>query len=340
MFKVETPLPIAGKDVFRAVRAMGRPSNVAAQVSTGDIVDAFYHDFATEESGRYWWWCREILIDPEELIVEGHDALYRVPFTLGDDTVDFGEPREVRIQYVDALARADQVAAALDAIASVRGEKVAARFHERPKSRPKATSQEGGSMDADQLRSLLKLSADVPDEEVFKIARQRLSNQEPEDPPDGEEPEGGTPEPQTPGTGTDNEPATPAEGTVQVDAAALAELRNQASQGAEARRVQLQAESDRILDQAVEDGKIPPARRKHWASLMNADREGAIQQLAALEDNVIPINARGEGRQNGGEGDTTGQEGFGYPAGMFPEVAARKERVAAGARSRVQTDRG
>lgn len=330
------------------LRIFARAQEVQGQASITDVTDAFYGDFATEESGRYWWWCREVLLDPEELIVDdGQHALYRVPFELDGEGVTFGEPREVRIQYVDALSKTEQVAAALRAIESVRGEKVAARFDERPASRPKV--KKGGSMDVEQLRSILKLSADVPEEEVFRIAAQRLSEGTPEGgegegtPAGGEGAEGepeGEPEGEGEGEGeggAEGEEQPPA-GTVTVDSSALAELRRQAQEGAEARRIQVDAETASVLSKAVELGKFPPARRQHWEKLMKADREGTIAMINDLEENVIPVAARGDGREVGGEGDSEGR-GYGYPEFLFPEVKARKERIAAG-HTRVVSDRG
>lgn len=308
-----------------------------AQVSVTDVMDAFYQNFATEETGRYWWWAREVLLEPDELIVDDNQHnLYRVPFTVGEDGANFGDPAEVRVEYVDAIARSEQVAAALDAIASVRGEQVAARFDKRPE-RPE---QGGGSMDVTRLRSILKLSADVSDEEVLRIAAQRLSAQEEETGPPTE-PEAPADEPETqqeeaPAEEEEEQEEAATTGAVTVDAAALAELRRQAADGAEARRVQLASEDDRILTQAVQDGKFPPARRKHWAKLLKADREGTIAQLDELADNVIPIAARGDGRDSTGEG----QQGFGYPVDLFPEVAAKKAAMASGGRPRIATDRG
>src|SRR4051812_39785343 len=97
------------------------------QVSVTEIVDEFYEDFATEESGRFWWWVQMVLLDPNEIICnDGGHELYRVPFVVGAEEADgvpeitFGEPVPVKVQYVDVAARADAVAAACTGIASVR----------------------------------------------------------------------------------------------------------------------------------------------------------------------------------------------------------------------------
>lgn len=315
-----------------------RAQPVAAQMPVSEIIDHYYGEFATEESGRYFWWCREVLVDPFELIVDSGNQLWRVPFTVTADGIEFGEPREVRIEYVDALARSDQVAAALNAIASVRGDKVAARFDTRP-DRPQPQSQQGGDMDLSELRRVLNLSADTPDAEVLRIAQTRLSGTEgepegegegqpaPEGEPEGE-PEGDTP-PAEGGT------ATTTESTVTIDRGALESLQAQAADGAEARRVQLEAETNRILDQAIEDGKFPAARRQHWANLMAQDRDGTIQTIEDLEENVVPVKLRSVSNESG-----TGQGAEAYPVHILPEVAAKKERIAAGARPRIMTDRG
>src|SRR5207237_6830817 len=49
----------------------GGPMPVVAQVNVEDIRRAFYDDFA--QGDRYWWWDRELLIDPLEMIVQDPD---------------------------------------------------------------------------------------------------------------------------------------------------------------------------------------------------------------------------------------------------------------------------
>jgi ATP-dependent protease ClpP protease subunit len=84
------------------------------------------------------------------------------------------------------------------------------------------------------------------------------------------------------------------EGTVAIDEATLAELREQAAEGVAARAQQRVEARDRALDDAVKAGKFPPARREHWARLYDLDPEGTRQTLASLADGVVPLQDVGE----------------------------------------------
>lgn len=52
-------------------KSKGGSLPVIAQVNVEDIRRAFYEDFAQDD--RYWWWDRELLIDPLEMIVQDPD---------------------------------------------------------------------------------------------------------------------------------------------------------------------------------------------------------------------------------------------------------------------------
>jgi ATP-dependent protease ClpP protease subunit len=54
-------------------------------------------------------------------------------------------------------------------------------------------------------------------------------------------------------------------------------------------------ERDAALDAAVAKGKIPNARRDAWVTMWTADPEGAKAALAAIPDNLVPVNPIGQG---------------------------------------------
>jgi phage I-like protein len=81
------------------------------------------------------------------------------------------------------------------------------------------------------------------------------------------------------------------EGIVAIDAAQLGELRAAAAAGLEAHRRQERDDRDRLVTQAVSDGRIPPARREHWLAQLAAD-PGAAAVLASLAP-VVPVEATG-----------------------------------------------
>lgn len=82
---------------------------------------------------------------------------------------------------------------------------------------------------------------------------------------------------------------TPPEGTVLMDASQLADLQAAAEEGRQARQQQVRAEREQLVDGAVNDGRIPPARRDHWLNLLEKDDEGGRQALASLAPGTIPL---------------------------------------------------
>lgn len=83
------------------------------------------------------------------------------------------------------------------------------------------------------------------------------------------------------------------EGTALIDAAQLAELRDAAAAGVAARNEQITARRAALVENAIAEGRIPPARRDHWLAQLAADEEGASAVLASLEPNTIPVSPVG-----------------------------------------------
>jgi ATP-dependent Clp endopeptidase proteolytic subunit ClpP len=80
-------------------------------------------------------------------------------------------------------------------------------------------------------------------------------------------------------------------GVVMVDEPTLNELRADALAGREARARQVQDDQARLVNSAVEDGRIAPARRDHWVAALRADPDVA-EVLAALPP-ILPLQAAG-----------------------------------------------
>lgn len=98
------------------------------------------------------------------------------------------------------------------------------------------------------------------------------------------------------------------QGMALVDSATLDALRTDAAAGREARNRQMAEDRARIVDSAVLDGRIPPARREHWLAQLTAD-PGAEQVLAALTPGLVPLSELGDSgtqvrNQAGSEDDT------------------------------------
>jgi DNA topoisomerase IB/2'-5' RNA ligase len=85
------------------------------------------------------------------------------------------------------------------------------------------------------------------------------------------------------------------EGVVTIEAATLEDLRSKAELGAQAAERQRVEDRDRIIEAAVGDGRIAPARRDHWAKAWEADPDGAREVLASLEPGlVVPVEPKGK----------------------------------------------
>ncbi|CQA10585.1 Uncharacterised protein [Mycobacteroides abscessus] len=67
--------------------------------------------------------------------------------------------------------------------------------------------------------------------------------------------------------------------------------------GAEARAQQLREGDERVVDQAIAEGKVAPARREHHLQALAADREGHTAVLAALAPGVVPLAETGHSTQ-------------------------------------------
>ncbi len=83
------------------------------------------------------------------------------------------------------------------------------------------------------------------------------------------------------------------EGTVLIDTEQLEALRADAAAGRQARDEQVRAHRAQIVDAAVADGRIAPARREHWLDALNADEEGAMATLESLAKGLIPMESIG-----------------------------------------------
>jgi ATP-dependent protease ClpP protease subunit len=96
------------------------------------------------------------------------------------------------------------------------------------------------------------------------------------------------------------EPAAAAlpEGTVAIDAAALADLQTAAAMGREARARQAREDRESLVDAAIRDGRVPPARRAAWVAQLEAD-PGAEAVLASLAPGLIPVAEIGHAGEHG-----------------------------------------
>jgi ATP-dependent protease ClpP protease subunit len=95
-------------------------------------------------------------------------------------------------------------------------------------------------------------------------------------------------------------PAAPAataalpEGAVVMDAAALAELRENAALGAQARREQESTRRDGIIAAALADGRIAAASKDGWRAQLDKDEDGIKSILASMpKSSAVPVTEVG-----------------------------------------------
>lgn len=287
---------------------------VAAAFNVDDVRRAFYNQVATGD--RTWWWAREIMIDPMQVIVFDEDEgdTYRVPYTAdAKGTVTFTDPVEVNVVYVDETT--EDESPALLAMGS--GTVYATEAESRPKERKRMTPK--------KIRAALGLPADATEEEVEARAKHLASLEEPDDDDDdpaatddddddddaaaeGEEDDDDEPVPAV--TAKKNksrrvkvpkasapkpEPVKPPKlqgGTVTVDAAAWTALNESVANLTKVHTKSEKQRREEVVDAAVKAGKIPPARKEFWVKAMEADPEGIEEQLDGLEE-IIPVTMRG-----------------------------------------------
>lgn len=81
-------------------------------------------------------------------------------------------------------------------------------------------------------------------------------------------------------------------GTVAVDEAVWAQMQSDAAAGREARTEQLNAKRLATVEAAIQEGRIPLARKQHWLDQLAAD-PGAAEVLNTLAAGTIPVDLIG-----------------------------------------------
>ena len=296
-----------------------------ASVTVDQVRSAYYNGPA---ANNYNLWIREMLIDPPQLIVQddADDSLLKVPYTVTDSEVTFGEPAKVKVEYIDdspAPAEPD-----------VDGEQVAAaapivRFASRAESRPghpvgtskptagaDGVTTEGGSgveITNEQLaalRTALGL-ADDADLSAITDAAKAIGDQLPTLREASGLAEGATiddivkavqeavkDKPADDGAPTDGQPAAAStklpQGVVAVDAGRLATLEANSARFAEYLENERRAGVEKTLNAAISEGRITPAHKESWRKSFEANADQARDLLATLAPNsAVPVSELG-----------------------------------------------
>lgn len=318
----------------------GRNSGPVRAAANIDQVRRDFIDWADEQS-RYSWWIRELWLDPNYIIVDDDQGnLFRVPFTVTDNAVTFGDAVPVEVSYIDATpSQGEAVAASRPSFAQV--------YANRSDSRPaNNTTQEGDHMDTQSIIDLLDLPADTTDEQaqqaLTKARAAAAANADGEgdgdegdgdgSDADGDGDEGGT----TTTTETPDTKVTvnassaiavpdglelPA-GTRLVSDAQFAAMEATVQRLAAREAEDVKASRDRLVNDAVKAGRIAPAERKRWRDDLDAAPEVTGRILASLAP-TIPVEERGTSASADELGNDDSHP-FGDAASQRPAVAFRK----------------
>lgn len=295
----------------RVVASKGEPmpnGRVAAAVTYTDVRRSFYEEIA--QGDRYWWFICDVIMSPATVIADDdEDGYWAVPYTLTADGVIWGDPVEVKIQYVEV--ESGKVAASkpteLDGVraeyVSAAGERLAAAApaftaaESRPSDRVRAAVPPKGEQMNEQQKQLalkLGLGEDATEEQLnAKLQADALAAADTDPDPDTD--------PEAP-----EADAAVAPTALQVAPDALAQLQEDARLGREARQAQLQAEREHLVDARIEAGCITPASR--GAHLAELAKGGEIEKahrayLSGLAEGVIPVRERGAAPADASNGD-------------------------------------
>lgn len=152
------------------------------------------------------------------------------------------------------------------------------------------TTKEGAGMDPAKIREALGLAATAPDDEVRTALAAAGLATAPAD-PDGDD--DADAEPVKPVAKAKAKATAPKPGTMTIDVSAWDE-QQQRIKALEARAAkQVVEERDKVIADAISEGKFAPARAEHWARLWDADPEGTRTVIGTLAKNVVPVSEFG-----------------------------------------------
>lgn len=318
-----TNLVAGSKIIAKAVGGDMPKDKITAAVSVDDVRREYYEQL---DSAQSWWWICRVEVDPMQLIVDDEEgSLYRVAYDPSGSEITFEDPIEVEIVYVDVGS--NEATAAKEAAGSEG--KILASYKDRSESRPD-NEEEGGSVPkakaktkaarAKQLRASLGLAEDATDKQVaaaLKEAEELLASDSTEEDDESDDEDDDDEEDEVDDTdetdddesdGEEDDDTQVEAGTVRMDAASAAQLKEDAKLGRKAYAKQQKDEREQFLKAAVKAGKFPRARKEHWRKLWAKDPEGTKAAIEELESGLIPVVERDEALA----GDDDVNAGAGY----------------------------
>ncbi|MEU4779255.1 head maturation protease, ClpP-related [Micromonospora sp. NPDC023633] len=257
-------------------------------------------------------------------MAEFREAMARDTWYTAAEAVDAGLADEVAADPDDSpSSAANSSRPKVTAAEAARRIHAAARKTTTANQAGDATKKGAGRMDPAKIREALGLAPGASDDEVRAALGSAglVQNTQPTGPAPAPTPQPApTPTPGSPAPSPDGpapQPSSPrptAAGTMVIDQAAW-DAQQEAIrrlEAADARR--RRDERDQVINQAVQDGKFPPARKDHWVRLWDADPEGTRTVIDGLARNVMPVAALGYAG-DGADADADFEREF---AGLFP----------------------
>jgi hypothetical protein len=318
-------------------------AGVKATTSTSDIQREWYDSL---ENNQMWWWIRQVLVNPLQLVVDDDDGgLYLVDVTVAsDDTITYGEPQPVKVEYVAATAsglvevhKDGQIVAASYEDAAASGGKVKAADRgdaddeEEESDMPKLSDDairrlglEPGKATDDEINAAImaKIAAEAEDADADDDDADDTETDDADDDADDTDDAPDTTTPAapvtTPTTPTTAPPTVP-DGMTLVDSAQWEEMKTGVAAATGLVKKQKAKERDDFIAAACKKGKFPRARVGHYTTLWNSDPQGTKVLIENLAEGLIPIDAKG----------VEGEVDPAVAAAAYPDSWKQDRRVAA-----------
>ena len=303
-------------------------AEIHASVDVSSIRSKFYNE--GPGFGNMKSWIRGERFDTVAgytlIVDEGDGNLSRVPVEVDGNEVKFGDAVPVVEQYTDKAVAAQAV------LAGMKMADPAMVIHAS-----KSETTEGETMDEELRQSLAKrlgLADDATEDQIKVELAKPVGETEGggEGGEEGDEGNGGEGDEGGEGTGTEGAPdPASVSATVTLDRQAYEALKRGADLAVNHETERVTARISETIEAAVNDGRIPPARREHWKKALEADFDGNKAVIEGLERGLVPLAARGSGGPGGEDAVGTG-EGEGLPADWFPEIKTIRAQAESGSR--------
>lgn len=295
----------------KGVTAMPNPNpvEIKAGITTEDVRRAFY------DGAGYTVWIKEFQLDPPELITidDATNEYARIPVSIENGEVTFGDAISVEVQYVDKPQQTANASAESRFVYASKNESRPAQspqrkvadvpakdaIHKVHQASVKSDGKEGSpEMDIAKVRNALGLPESATEDDVMAaLAASRQPAPAPAADP--------APVPTVP-------PVAAGAGVRVVDQSVLDELNARAARGEQAYKMMQNTRRDSAIDAAIKAGKFAPGRADHFKSLWDADPEGTEKLITDMSPGLVPLNASGY------RGQETDEQNTLYGA-LFPE---------------------